>query len=112
MKKLLSLLLAGLLLVGALASCGTAADTADTTAGDTIASAEVDTRETLDVPDTRYDGQELCFLTRAGQDQFTWATIEIFAESQTSESDNISNAVFERNDRIFQNYGVTTIPGQ
>ena len=107
MKRLFCTLLASLLLLGALASCGTAANTADTTAGDTIASSEVDTRETLDVPDTRYDGQELCFLTRAGQDQFTWATIEIFAESQTSESDNISNAVFERNDRIFQNYGVT-----
>ena len=104
MKKLLSLLLAGLLLVGSLASCGTSADTTETTVGDTAASAEADTRETLDVPDTRYDGEELCFLTR---DHGEWTTLEIFAENQTTDSDNISTAVFERNDRILQTYGVT-----
>ena len=107
MKRFFCTLLASLLLLGALASCGTPADTADTTAADATTNAEADTRETLDIPDTRYDGEELCFLTRAGQDQFTWATIEIFAENQTSDSDNISTAVFERNDRILQTYGVT-----
>ena len=105
MKKLLCVLLAALMLVGTLASCGTSNENTDTTAaGDVTTNLEEETRETLDVPSTRYDGTELCFLTR---DESEWSTLEIFAESQTSESDNISNAVFERNDRILQNYGVT-----
>ncbi len=105
MKKLLCVLLAALMLVGALASCGTADEGSNTTAvGDATTNAEDETRETLDIPDTRYDNTELCFLTR---DESEWSTLEIFAENQTSESDNINNAVFERNDRIFQTYGVT-----
>ena len=105
MKKLLCVLLASLMLVGTLASCGTSNETTDTTAaGDVTTNLEEETRETLDIPSTRYDGEEICFLTR---DESEWSTLEIFAENQTSESDNISNAVFERNDRILQNYGVT-----
>ena len=106
MKKLLCMLLASLMVVGTLASCGTGTETEDTTAPGSIADTNVEseTRETLDVPDTRYDGTELCFLTR---DEGEWSTLEIFAEDQTSESDNISTAVFERNDRILQTYGVT-----
>jgi len=105
MKKLLCVLMAALLLVGTLASCATGDTTTDTTAGANVTTGlEEETRETLDIPDTRYDGEEFCFLTR---DESEWSTLEIFAENQTSESDNISNAVFERNDRIFQAYGVT-----
>ncbi len=105
MKKFLCILLSALLLVGSLASCGTGEPVTDTTANtDGVSDAESETRETLDVPDTRYDGKELCFLTR---DHGEWTTLEIFAENQTAESDNISTAVFERNDRIFQTYGVT-----
>ena len=105
MKKLLCLLLAALMLVSMLASCGTGNENTDTTAaGDSTTNAEDDTREKLEIPDTRYDGEELCFLTR---DESEWSTLEIFAEDQTTESDNISTAVFERNDRIFQAYGVT-----
>ena len=104
LKKLLCVLLAALMLVGTLASCGTGTETTDTTASNVTTGAEDETRESLDIPDTRYDGEELCFLTR---DESEWSTLEIFAENQTSESDNISNAVFERNDRILQTYGVT-----
>lgn len=106
LKKLLCVLLAALMLVGTLASCATGDQNSEnTTAPDNAATdAESETRETLDIPDTRYDGEELCFLTR---DESEWSTLEIFAESQTTESDNISNAVFERNDRILQTYGVT-----
>ena len=105
MKKLLCALLAALMLVGCFASCGTGTESSDTTAANNATTnAEDETRESLDIPDTRYDGEELCFLTR---DESEWSTLEIFAENQTSESDNISNAVFERNDRIFQAYGVT-----
>ncbi len=104
MKKLLCILLAALMLVGALASCATGDGGNETTVGNAGTKVEDDTREPLEIPDTRYDGQELCFLTR---DEGEWSTLEIFAENQTTESDNISNAVFERNDRILQAYGVT-----
>ena len=105
LKKLLCVLLAALLLVGTLASCATGDTTTDTTAGANVTTnAEDETREPLEIPDTRYDGMELCFLTR---DEGEWSTVEIFAEDQTTDSDNISTAVFERNDRILQTYGVT-----
>ncbi len=106
LKKLLCVLLASLMLVGTLASCGTTNEPGQETNAQTQAGtvAEEETRETLDIPATRYDGTELCFLTR---DESEWSTLEIFAENQTSESDNINNAVFERNDRILQAYGVT-----
>ena len=106
LKKLLCALLASLMLVGTLASCGTTIEPGEETNAQTQAGTveEVETRETLDVPATRFDGKELCFLTR---DESEWSTVEIFAENQTAESDNISNAVFERNDRILQTYGVT-----
>ncbi len=103
MKKLLCVLLAALMLVGTLASCGLGNEDETQGAGNNTV-AEDETREPLDIPDTRYDGQELCFLTR---DESEWSTLEIFAENQTTESDNISNAVFERNDRILQAYGIT-----
>ena len=108
LKKLLCALLASLMLVGTLASCGTTIEPGEETNAQTQAGTveEVETRETLDVPATRFDGKELCFLTR---DENEWSTVEIFAENQTAESDNISNAVFERNDRILQNYGVTVV---
>ena len=106
MKKLFCVLLAALMLVGTLASCGTTDETPEGTIAQTQAGTvlEEETREALNVPATRFDGTELCFLTR---DESEWSTLEIFAENQSSESDNISNAVFERNDRILQAYGVT-----
>jgi len=105
LKKILCLSLAALMLVGTLASCATGDTTTDTTAGANVTTnAEAETREPLEIPDTRYDGMELCFLTR---DEGEWSTVEIFAEDQTTDSDNISTAVFERNDRILQTYGVT-----
>ena len=107
MKKLLCVLLAALMLVCTLASCATGSETTttETTAAGTNTpnTEEVETEATLDIPDTRYDDEELCFLTR---DEGLWSTAEIFAENQTADSDNINNAVFERNDRIYQNYGV------
>ena len=104
-KKLLCVLLAALMLVGTLASCATGSETTETTAGSTSsATTEGETDVTLEIPDTRYDNTELCFLTR---DEGLWSTAEIFAENQTADSDNINNAVFERNDRIYQAYGVT-----
>ena len=106
LKKLLCILLASLMLVGALASCGETVDPGQETTAQTQAGTveENETRESLDIPATRYDSTELCFLTR---DESEWSTLEIFAEALTTDSDNISTAVFERNDRILQTYGVT-----
>ena len=90
-KKLLSLALAALLLVGVLASCALPnADGSNTTANPNN-SQDTTMEETLDIPDTRYDDTELCFLTR---DESEWSTIEIFAEEMTSNTDNINNAVY------------------
>jgi len=107
MKKILCMLLAALMLVCMLTSCPEQGDNQETTGPQNNADSNVEseTRVTLDVPDTRYDDQELCFLVRDNNDE--WSTLEVFAENQTAESDNISNAVFERNDRILQAYGVT-----
>ena len=104
LKKLLSLSLVALMLVGTLASCALPSlnPSASTTGSNNSQDNEV--VESLDIPSTRYDGTELCFLTR---DESEWSTIEIFAEEMTADSDNINNAVYERNDRILQDYGVT-----
>ncbi len=107
LKRLLCMLLASMMLVGTLASCGenqegdgeTVANT-----GDAAAETEAETREPLDIPSTRYEGKTLTFLTR---DESEWSTMEIFSEGMTSDTDNINNAVYERNLKIFETYGVT-----
>ncbi len=108
LKKILCGLLASLMLVGTLVSCGETQEGSDETKGSsqaaTTAESEVDTREPLEIPDTRYDDTELCFLTR---DESEWSTLEIFAEEISSGTDNINNAVYERNLRILEKYGVT-----
>ena len=106
-KKILCALLASLMLTGTLASCGNGDEPADETNAQTQAdtNAEADTREILEIPDTRYDGTELCLMVRGGSG--AWSTTEVFSDNKTANSDNISYAVFERNDRILQTYGVT-----
>ena len=109
MKKLLCVLLAALMLVCTFASCNDGPTSEETTKApggvnnETTGGDNGNTDATLNVPDTMYDDEELCFLTR---DEGLWSTLEIYAADQTSESDNINNAVFERNDRIYQDYGV------
>ena len=107
-KKTLCALLATLLLTSSLTACGENTEYGDKedqiTRNDSVS--EDDTREMLDIPDIRYDGSELCFLTR---DEDSWSTVEIFTEVKTANADNISYAVFERNDRILQNYGVKIV---
>ena len=106
LKKILSTLMASLMLTAALASCASG-DNGDDTVAQTQAGTQnnEETRETLDIPDTRYDGTEFCLLVRGGSG--AWSTTEVFSDSKTANSDNISYAVFERNDRISQTYGVT-----
>ena len=74
LKKLLCVLLASLMLVGMLASCGTTDEPGQETQAQTQAGTvvEEETRESLDVPSTRYDDTELCFLTR---DESEWSTL-------------------------------------
>ena len=109
MKKLLCVLLAALMLVCTFASCDSGSTPEETTKAqsgennETTGGDNGNVDATLNVPDTVYDDVELCFLTR---DEGLWSTLEIYAADQTSSSDNINNAVFERNDRIYQDYGV------
>ena len=105
-KKILCALLASVMLIGSLVACGNTDEPDDGTSAQTKdnANQEGESREPLEIPDTRYDGTTLCFLTR---DENSWSTVEIFADSKTANADNISYAVFERNDRIQQQYGVT-----
>ena len=106
LKKTLCATLASLMLVSSFVACGESNEPDETKANvQTQADSNVEeTREQLEIPDTRYDGTELCFLTR---EEGSWSTVEIFADSKTANSDNISYAVFERNDRIKENYGIT-----
>ncbi len=103
-KKILCALLASVMLAGTLASCANSTDPEDQENQTQTGTGEEDTREQADIPDTRYDGQELCFLTR---DENSWSTVEIYSATKTAEADNVSYAVYERNDRILQSYGVT-----
>ncbi len=112
LKKLLCILLSVMMLSGALTACGENTETPDDTSAGTSASTgdgsidavETETKATLDIPDTRYDGEELCFLTR---DQAEWSTYEIYTEKLTSDTDNISGAVYERNITIRDQYGIS-----
>ncbi len=65
---------------------------------------EGETKETLDIPDTRYDGEELVFMTR---DESEWSSMSIYAEKDQIGEDPLSEAVYTRNDMVLQNYGVT-----
>ena len=110
-KKALCGVLAAVLLLSACA-CGTnneqlpPDEQPEQTSGEasTIFNEETEVKETLDIPDTRYDGTDLVFLTR---DESEWSTTEIFAEKDSIKDDVISDAVYTRNDMILQNYGVT-----
>ncbi len=106
LKRILYASLASLMLIGSLASCAESNDNkGDQTGAVTTPNAanESDTRETLDIPTKKYDGAEITFLTR---DESEWSTLEIFSEGMTSESDNINNAVYERNVLIEETYDV------
>ena len=103
LKKLLCGLLAALMLTGSLVACN---DDDNKESGETKKEGDTNadtSAEALEIPGTKYNDKELCFLTR---DEAEWSTVEIFAEQISSSSDNISQAVFERNDRIHEKYGV------
>jgi len=100
MKRILVSVLAALMLVSTFASCANNdGNTAETKDAATLAPDSI--KETLEIPDTKYNGMELIFLTR---DENEWSTTEIFSEK--ANEDNISNAVYERNDMIREKYDV------
>lgn len=101
MKKLLCALLAGLMALS-IVSCGNAGENQDETAAGTKADVtEEESREKLDIPETKYNNVELTFLTR---DAGEWTTLDIFAEDGFS--DNISEAVYTRNEIVRDRYGI------
>ncbi len=108
-KKVLCGLLAALLLLSACAcGTGTEVETKDEGNGNVSSDGVTDgeTKESLDIPDTRYDGEELMFMTR---DEAEWSSMSIYAEKEqfTDKNAPLSEAVYTRNDMVYQNYGVT-----
>ncbi len=115
LKRILCAMLASVMLVGSLVACAdveepeeTKAETnAGTTAGtgsaNTPDSETEDSRPALDLPELRYDGQTITFLTR---DEAEWTTVEIFSEGISDKSDNINDSVYERNMIIKEKYGI------
>lgn len=105
MKKYVALFLALLLTSSVCVSCAKTDPQPQETHPPMTQGEEEETRLPLEVPATRYDDKTLTFLVRDGDD--TWGTNEIFCETINEQTDNFSQAVYERNDRIFNHYGVT-----
>lgn len=108
-KRILCSALAALMLFSACA-CGTGTEneTEAATKGEASSNnnTEAETKETLDIPDTRYDGQEMIIMTR---DESEWSSMSIYAERDQMNDENypLAEAVYTRNDMVLQNYGVT-----
>ena len=101
MKRILSALLAGLMLLSVCACGETNENPDDTSAGTKPTVTEGETQEQLEIPDTKYNNIELTFLTR---DAELWSTRDIFTEDIYT--DNISEAVYTRNEIIRDRYGL------
>ncbi len=102
MKKILCILLAGLMLLSVCACAETRDDPTDTSAVTSPENqSEDETKENLDIPDTRYNDVEFTFLTR---DEGEWSSLDIYAEK--GNEDNISDAVYRRNELVRNKYGI------
>lgn len=103
-KKFFCLLLAVFLCLSTLSmyACGDGVEeaTEEVTQGQTSSTVNTEnkTKETLDIPSTRYDGEELVFATR--WDGAEWDSKSIYAERDQIGEDPLSEAVYIRNDRI------------
>lgn len=102
--RILAILMAAVMLLG-VCSCAVSNENdtgvADTSVNGTDAASEEDTKPTLDLPDSYFDEKEICFLTR---DNAEWTTVDIFAEK--GNEDNVSDAVYRRNEIVRAKYGV------
>ncbi len=114
LKRILCALLASLMLVGTLASCANTQESeetkAETTAGTSNGAStnptESETEDALpplEIPETKYN-ETITFLTR---DEAEWTTLEIYSEGISDKSDNINDAVYERNMIIKDKYGIS-----
>ena len=102
-KRILSALLAGLLLVGALTACATGNVTDDTTrtqSSETSDGSETELRDNLP-DDLNYGNDEITFLSR---DRDGWTDREIWVDGINGEP--INDAVFERNKAVEERLGV------
>lgn len=104
-KRILSSLLAALMLLAVLTACGSdAGKTSDTTsAADTTAAPETtippETRPVADVPDTdAYKGYQFKILGRTPD--------ELIIPELTAEHDILDNAVYARNKKVEEKYGI------
>ncbi len=115
LKRILCALLASVMLVGTLASCAETKEPADETktesatgTGDGASTNPTESEEEnklppLEIPDTKYNGKTITFLTR---DEAEWSTVEIYSEEISNKSDNINDAVYERNMLLKEIYGI------
>jgi len=105
-KKWISILLAICILGGLLCGCAQESPSNETNpdSGSLSESGIEETQVPLDILETRYEDKQLVILSR---DDGEWSSVEIFAEDGSA--DNISHAVYERNDMILQKYGVTIL---
>ena len=122
-SRILSLILALVMMFGMLASCNGNTTSVTPTPGTTSTPDTPDTQEPSqgnidaskeekilpDLPDVRYDGYE--YRIRVIGDRIDWPTIGINAESKTGEP--INDAALERNNLLEDKYGITisTIEG-
>ncbi|MCQ2430026.1 MAG: hypothetical protein MJ192_06825 [Clostridia bacterium] len=103
MKKFLCVLLACLMVLPLAACANTEDNPDDTSAGTKEANSEEDTRESLDIPDTKYTDVELTFLTR---DNGEWTTVDICPQ-ENAQFNQVQDAVYERNEIMKDRYGIT-----
>ena len=107
-KRILSALLAGLLLLGTLTACATEGDTEETKPAGTSAVTEAETELKDNLPDDLdYGGDEIVFISR---ERIGWYDREILVEGLTGEP--INDAVFERNKVVENrlNVKITNVP--
>ena len=119
-KRISALILALIMVVGVLASCGndnppagTPSDSGNTpgntnTPADTSGSGQDTSKEERiepNLPDVRYDGYT--YRVRVKGDATHWSTIGIDAESKTGEP--INDATLERNNKIEEKYGIEIV---
>ncbi len=106
--RLLSGILASLLLLGSLASCAETTETPDSTPADTKADAavtEVETELTDELPDDlHYGGDEIVIISRYREG---WTSGEIAVPELTGE--DVNDAVYERNTTVEERLGVKIV---
>ena len=110
-KKLMSLLLCGLMLASALltTACSSDNDTAaDTTAADvaeTTEAAETTTSRLMpDIPEKDFEGKDFRFIGRDPTKAGAYTTVDVWSEGENGEP--LNDAVFARNRTLEENYNI------